>query len=89
MATKISALPYAASLKQLSELFGFGQSTIQRWDAAGMLTRLKGPGSNGSGKKIPVRYVVSDFLEFLESQPGSRKGNYGGRKYDKAGDILR
>ncbi len=86
---KRDALPYAVDLKELSELFRLGKSTIQRWDAAGMLTRLKGPQASESGKRVPVRYVVSDFLEFLESQPGSRKGNYTGRQFEKLGDVLR
>ena len=86
---KKDALPFAASAKSLAELFGFSTRTIQRWDAAGMLTRLKGPRSTGGGKGAPVRYPVADFLEFLESQPGSRKGNNPGRLFERMGDILR
>lgn len=82
-------LPYAASAKQLSSLFGFSVSLIKRWDAQGMLTRLQAPYVNGSGKGAPVRYVVADFLEFLEAQPGSRVGSFKGRSFASLGDILR
>lgn len=82
-------LPFAASLGELSELFRLGKSTIQRWDAAGMLTRLQGPRSSESGKGSPVRYPVADFLEFLESQPGSRTGRFREKRFKSMGDALR
>ena len=89
MCTDRSQLPYAASAKKISELFGFSVSLIKRWDAQGMLTRLQAPYVTGNGKGASVRYVIPDFLRFLEAQPGSRVGFFGGRKFADLGDILR
>ncbi len=89
MITRENQLPYAASAKQLSVLFGFSVTLIKRWDARGMLTRLQAPYVNGNGKGAPVRYVIADFLKFLEAQPGSRVGSFNGRRFASMGDVLR
>jgi len=77
-------LPIAVSAKDIEYLFGYSVRTIQRWDENGWLTRYKAP-HKGGGKKAPVRYVVRDFILFLESQPGSRVG----RRESSAGDWVR
>jgi hypothetical protein len=86
---KLKDLPFAADARYLSRQFGFSVALIRRWDAQGMLTRLQAPFITGTGKGAPVRYVVADFLAFLRSQPGSRVGEFSGRRYESAGDVLR
>ena len=84
---RTSTLPYAVTAKRLARMFDLSVRTIQRWDQAGMLTRLQGPSASPSGGRAPVRYVVQDFIKLLEAQPGSRTGTY--QRFASIGDVLR
>jgi phage terminase Nu1 subunit (DNA packaging protein) len=84
----MASMPYAVSAKSLARMFDLSTRTIQRWDQQGMLTRLQAP-SAGDGRGALVRYVVGDFIRFLQAQPRSREGRFKERRFVSMGDALR